>query len=171
MMLYLFDLDGTLISGYMDNPDKDYNTWHVLPRRRARLNKLKMLGHTVAIITNQGGVAYGIVSEKACSAKLDEAIGKLGLSSPRSDGGRVDPLVYCSLHHPNGKPPYNDPELAARRKPSGAMIREAIRDYPYAAAHGVLMVGDRPEDESAAKDAGVPFQWAHEFFGDEPSPQ
>jgi hypothetical protein len=26
-MLYLFDLDGTLISGYMDNPDRDYHTW------------------------------------------------------------------------------------------------------------------------------------------------
>ena len=32
-MLYAFDLDGTLISSYMDNPGKDYHTWSVLPGR------------------------------------------------------------------------------------------------------------------------------------------
>lgn len=168
-MLYLFDLDGTLITGYMDNPDKDYNVWHVLPGRWARLNKLKMQGHTIAIITNQGGVAYGLVTEEECSAKLEQAIRKLGLGNPRSSGDAADPVVYCSIHHPNGNAPYNDPELAARRKPSGAMIREAILDFPHSAARGVLMVGDRPEDEAAAKDAGVPFQWAHEFFAKEQS--
>lgn len=162
-MLYLFDLDGTLISGYMDNPDKDYNTWHVLAGRWAHLSKLKMQGHTIAIITNQGGVAFGLVTEDECSAKLSQAIQQLGLNNPRSNGS-TDPVVYCSIHHPNGKPPYNDPELAARRKPSGAMIREAILDYPHSAARGVLFVGDRPEDEAAAKDAGVDFMWSNEFF-------
>lgn len=166
-MLYLFDLDGTLISGYMDNPDKNYDAWKVLPGRRAKLNQLLMQGHTVAIITNQGGVAFGLVTEDACSAKLRQAIRALGLSSPRSSGDAPDPLVYCSIHHPDGKPPHNDPELAARRKPSGAMIREAMQDYPQAATRGVLMVGDRPEDEAAAADAGVSFQWSSGFFADE----
>lgn len=170
-MLYLFDLDNTLISGYMDNPDKNYDAWKVLPGRRTRLNQLLMQGHKVAIITNQGGVAFGLVSERACDAKLNQAVRALGLSNPRSGGDAPDPLIYCSIHHPNGKPPYNDPVLAARRKPSGAMIREAMQDYPQAAARGVLMVGDRPEDEAAANDAGVPFQWSHEFFGDQSSPQ
>jgi phosphoglycolate phosphatase-like HAD superfamily hydrolase len=49
------------------------------------------------------------------------------------------------------------------------MIREAIADHPEASAQGVLMVGDRPEDEAAAADAGVPFQWAHAFFDESPS--
>lgn len=164
-MLYLFDLDNTLISGYMDNPDKDFNTWHVLPGRWSLLQHLKMQGHTIAIITNQGGVAYGLVTEDECSAKLDRVIRDLGLVNPRSSGDAPDPLVYCSIHHPKGKPPYNDPELAARRKPSGAMIREAMHDYPSAAARGVLMVGDRPEDEAAAKDAEVPYMDAETFFG------
>src|SRR5687767_14747564 len=81
-VLYLFDLDNTLISGYMDNPDKNYDAWKVLPGRRARLNQLLMQGHKVAIITNQGGVAFGIVSERACDAKLTQAIRALGLSNP-----------------------------------------------------------------------------------------
>lgn len=29
----------------------------------------------------------------------------------------------------------------------------------------VLFVGDRPEDEAAARDAGVRFEWADQFFG------
>lgn len=45
------------------------------------------------------------------------------------------------------------------------MIREAMAEHPGAAALGVLMVGDREEDQQAAQDAGVAFQWAHIFFG------
>ena len=52
-MLYLFDLDGTLISSYMDNPDKNYDTWEVLPGRKAMLNRLLMRGDTMCVITNQ----------------------------------------------------------------------------------------------------------------------
>jgi len=53
----------------------------------------------------------------------------------------------------------------ARRKPSGAMIREAMARYVYSASE-TLYVGDRPEDEAAARNAGVGFQWADDFFKD-----
>jgi len=36
-MLILFDLDGTLISAYMDNPDRQYHRWHILSGRRELL--------------------------------------------------------------------------------------------------------------------------------------
>jgi len=165
-MLYLFDLDGTLISGYMDNPDKNYDTWEVLPKRKAMLNKLLMRGDTICIVTNQGGVAFGYVTEDQANAKIDQALRKLGIFNPRWDGSPRPPQVYACYSDVRGAAPWNDPIDDARRKPSGAMIREAIADYPQAAALGVLMVGDRPEDEASAVDAGVPFQWAHIFFGD-----
>ncbi len=79
-MLYLFDLDGTLISSYMDTPAKQYDTWHVLPRRRAELNELRRRGDAIAIITNQGGVAHGFISEQACWNKLAQAVAALGLT-------------------------------------------------------------------------------------------
>ena len=60
---------------------------------------------------------------------------------------------------------YNQPEDAERRKPSGRMIIEAIDAHEDAAYDGVLYVGDRSEDERAALDADVSFEWATDFFG------
>lgn len=165
-MLYLFDLDGTLISGYMDTPDRNYDTWEVLPKRRAMMNRLTMRGDTICIVTNQGGVAFGFVTPEQVDAKIDAAMLRLGLVSPRWDGDPRPPQVYVCYDDVRGKAPYNNPERAKRRKPSGAMLREAVADHWQAAALGVLYVGDREEDRQAAQDAGVPFQWAHIFFGD-----
>lgn len=157
-MLYLFDLDGTLISGYMDNPDRNYDVWEVLPGRREKLTRLISQGDKVAIVTNQGGVAFGFVGEQQAWFKIYEAVRQCGLPPDMI-------RAYACFHDTRGQAPYNDPKQAARRKPSGAMIREAIDDHIDAAALGVLVVGDREEDLLAAKDAGVPFQWAHIFFG------
>lgn len=166
-MLYLFDLDGTLISGYMDNPDKDYNRWDVLPKRKAKLNQLLMRGDTVCIVTNQGGVAFGFVSEDAADAKIAAAVLALGLAQVRSDGDPPRRTVYACYHHENGTTePWDNPIMARRRKPNPDMLFEAMREHYQAAALGVLMVGDREEDEQAAQAAGVPFQWAHVFFGE-----
>jgi D-glycero-D-manno-heptose 1,7-bisphosphate phosphatase len=52
-----------------------------------------------------------------------------------------------------------------RRKPGPGMLREAMSDFE-ADPDETLYVGDRPEDEQAAKNAGVDFVWASEFFGD-----
>jgi phosphoglycolate phosphatase-like HAD superfamily hydrolase len=44
------------------------------------------------------------------------------------------------------------------------LAQYGVDETPYCAQY-VVYVGDRPEDEAAAKNAGVPFQWAAEFFG------
>lgn len=175
-MLYLFDLDGTLISGYMDRRDKDFTVWEVLPGRREYLAELLARGNTIAIVTNQGGVAFGHVTADAARGKLFAAAHALGLGNkvrivqgtpaPFIDPPETPLTIYTCFHDMRGQAPYNDPAWAARRKPSGAMIREAVREHPRAAAFGVLYVGDRPEDEAAAHDAQVAFQWAHIFFKD-----
>lgn len=164
-MLYLFDLDGTLITGYMDNPDKQYDRWEVLPGRRAKLNQLLMRGDTICIVTNQGGVAFGHVTVEQANAKLHAAQRALGLLNPRSNGDPARCTIFACYHHEEGTAGWNDPVIALRRKPSPDMILEAIDEHPEAAALGILMVGDREEDHEAARRAGVPFQWAHIFFG------
>lgn len=165
-MLYLFDLDGTLISSYMDSPDKNYNAWEVLPGRKAKLNRLLLRGDTCCIITNQGGVAFGFVTEDQADAKIDKAILLLGLAPTRWNGEPTPSTVFACYHHENGTvEPWDDAILSHRRKPNPDMLFEAIREHPHAASLGILMVGDRPEDEEAARLANVPFQWAHVFFG------
>lgn len=162
-MLYLFDMDGTLITGYMDNPGREYDQWDVLPKRKARIRELLLQGNEVCIITNQGGVAFGHVTDRQADTKIHKVLSELGLIDLRSDGDPAPARVIACYSDTRGRPPWNDPVDAARRKPSGAMIREAIARFPVAASLGVVYVGDRLEDYEAAKDAGVPFQWAHEF--------
>ena len=50
-----------------------------------------------------------------------------------------------------------------RRKPGPRMLLEAMSDFE-ALPEETLFVGDRPEDEQAARAAGIAFQWADEFF-------
>lgn len=157
-MLYLFDMDGTLISGYMDNPGKEYDVWEVLPGRSEKLAQLINRGNKVAIVTNQGGVAFGFVDEQQAWMKIYEAARRCGL---RPDETRT----YACFYDVRGITPYDDPKQAERRKPSGKMILEAMYDAAIFDPGQVLMVGDREEDRKAAQAAGVSFQWAHVFFG------
>lgn len=156
-MLYLFDLDGTLITSYMDNADRDYHHWSILPHRVEVLAKLLVEGHQLGIVTNQAGVAFGHIQEREVTERLSRVFIALGLPQ--------DTPVQASFGHAKShKPAYRTPEMLLRRKPSGQMIREHMMHYPAAAAEGVLYVGDRPEDQAAAEDAGVAFQWEHDFF-------
>ena len=49
------------------------------------------------------------------------------------------------------------------RKPEPGMLLHAIQ-YFQVGLEETLFVGDRPEDEKAAKAAGVDFMWANDFF-------
>ena len=157
-MLYLFDLDGTILRAYLDLPDKNYHHVEVLPGRQEKLAALRKDGHTLGIVTNQGGIAFGYNTEADFWSKLHKVLQTLGLS-PELVGVSV-----CFSDPRSKNPAYNDALDCARRKPSGAMIRERMAAQPVAAHEGVIYVGDRPEDEQAAQDAGVPFAWADAFF-------
>jgi D-glycero-D-manno-heptose 1,7-bisphosphate phosphatase len=159
--LYIFDLDGTLIEGYI-NPPQPFERVEPLPQRAAKLAALRADGHIIAIATNQGGVAFGYNSEKDVRAKFARALEALGLPDNTH-------IAFCFSDARSKDARYNKPEDVARRKPSGAMLREIMAAFPDAAAKGVFYVGDRPEDQAAAADAGVPFMWAADFFGDVPN--
>lgn len=152
-MLYLFDLDGTLISSYMDNPDKAYDRWDVLPGRRDKITALRAAGHHCHVVSNQAGVAFGHITEQAARDKLSAACVAAGLDS----------LAWrACFDHPQATDlAYRRPSELRRRKPHGAMIREWQDLYP---GLPTLFIGDRPEDEQAADDAEVPFRWADAFF-------
>jgi D-glycero-D-manno-heptose 1,7-bisphosphate phosphatase len=174
-VLYLFDLDDTLISGYMGNPDKVYTRWEVLPGRALRLRWLREHGHDVGIVTNQAGVAFGHITPADVYAKLQQVAAALGLGRLFVYSGDSAPLqlhdgepwvcvAVCFAH-----PAATLPAFATgteRRKPSGAMILELLGPCGDYSPDEVLYVGDREEDMQAARDADVRFQWAHIFFKD-----
>lgn len=173
---YLFDLDCTLIRGYMDRPDRDFDAVELLPGVAERWEYLRWnTGNNLAIVSNQSGVAFGYQTEEQVVEKFRKVAAALGYGwiEVWSGGGKPLELASGATHAPSvltffvcyhdtrGQAPYNDPLQAARRKPSGMMIREAAAADP---SDDVLFIGDRPEDEAAARDAGVGFQWAKDFF-------
>ncbi len=153
--LFIFDLDGTLISSYMDTPNRRYAAWQVLPGRTEMLRTLREQGHRVAIAINQAGVAFGHVTESQVARKIDAVLAALDLPADT-------PVAVC-VTHPHAKAyRYRNPAELARRKPSGTMLRELMETVGI--HEGVVYIGDQPDDRRAARDARVSFRLANDFF-------
>lgn len=119
-------------------------------------------GYLIFGITNQGGIAYGIKSPEEDQDILDATL-HLFDKHPFH-------IVRTCYHHPEGRvEPYNHRSLL--RKPEIGMLvlcevdaweKGYIVDW-----EGSLFVGDRQEDKLCAKNAGIAFRWADDFFGRE----
>jgi len=153
--LIIFDVDGTLTetkSGQTFRQAAD--DWKWLPRRVMKLNQLIGGGTRVAFASNQGGVAFGYL-------KQDDILRQLARMA-YSVGAPAGSLYICYTH-PKATIEQYRAEDDYRRKPGPGMLFEAMADFE-ANPDETLYVGDRPEDEEAAKNAGCAFMWADEFF-------
>ncbi len=159
-VLYL-DLDGTVRQGKDDALGRFVNGPEdvvVFPEAVEMMRRWKAGGGRIVAVSNQGGVALGIVSMENVVAAMAE--------THRQAGGLFDKITWCR-HHPDA----DHPEMARCwcRKPSPGLIIEAANNLaahysgefypPYMG----LMVGDRPEDEQCAALAGLDFQWAADW--------
>jgi D-glycero-D-manno-heptose 1,7-bisphosphate phosphatase len=107
----------------------------------------------LVVVTNQGGVAYGYLSECQAWQVHQAVLQRLLVDVDRS---------YLCPHHPDGsiaEYTFDCPN----RKPAPGAILEALTLYG-AKAQDCLMVGDQESDRAAAEGAGVPFAWAEDFF-------
>ena len=157
--LILFDVDGTLVEPVIGEKfRKTADDWRWIKRiadRRAHLLALKSDGVAVAIVTNQGGVAFGILAE----ADIDQAI------HATAQEAEVE-HVYICYWHPKGKIAQYTGE-SDMRKPNPGMLLQACKDTdtdPFDA----LMVGDMKDDQEAAANAGIAFAWAETYFDGTP---
>lgn len=153
MSLYLFDVDGTLVRPASNNTFRQTaDDWVYLPGVEAKCQQLVAAGHQIALVSNQGGVAYGIFQLADITAAIEATGAGVGAA-----------LCLLCPYHPKGKLP----EFAVdseHRKPKPGMLLEAMQRLGYAAAD-TTMVGDRDEDAQAAAAAGVSFIHANTFFG------
>jgi D-glycero-D-manno-heptose 1,7-bisphosphate phosphatase len=175
--LVIFDLDGTLITPYMENPGKEYHIWSLLPGRREKLQALYNAGVRIAIVTNQAGVAFGHISEYDVFSKIAKVMLRLGFSGQfwqlydhalgvgmhfgMRCNSNIIPIHVC-YSHPNA----SERGYVAgheRRKPAPAMLLEALSLHDTMPEHAVF-VGDRPEDSEAARAAGISYVWAPDYF-------
>jgi D-glycero-D-manno-heptose 1,7-bisphosphate phosphatase len=159
-VLYL-DIDGTVRQGKDDALGRFVNgpgdVW-VFPEAVARMWAWKAGGGRIIGVSNQGGVALGVVSMRDMAAAMVE--------TQRQCDGLFDRIAFC-MHHPNAE----HPEMARCwcRKPRPGLAIETACDLgrryadecypPYMA----LFVGDREEDRLCADALNVDFQWAAEW--------
>ena len=156
-MLIIFDKDGTLIASPGKRPANTTAEQRPLPGVVAKLASLRAAGHTLAIASNQGGVAWGFLSEREAQALVKDAAAKVG---------GVDFWRCCCYderaaarnpHNPFARP-------SPRRKPAPGMLREIMSAAGFSPAE-TFMVGDQDSDRQAAAAAGCRFLWAADFFG------
>jgi D-glycero-D-manno-heptose 1,7-bisphosphate phosphatase len=152
-VLYL-DLDGTVRKGKAElgrfvNTVADVE---VFPEAIARMTLWKARGGRVVAVSNQGGIALGIVTRGQVEAAMAE--------TQRQTGHLFDLLQACP-HHPLA----DNPAMARCwcRKPSGGAVAQAAAALAamcpgevYPASLG-LFVGDMDDDMGCARNAGLDF--------------
>src|SRR4051812_23064623 len=129
------DRDGTLIvdRDYTNNADDVA----LLPGAAAAVARLSSAGYPSIVITNQSGIARGLVSISqyhAVRRRLDDLL--------RGEGAELRDTFACP-HHPD----YTGP--CACRKPATELYERAAATYDLDLAR-CLYVGDRMRDVAAA---------------------
>jgi histidinol-phosphate phosphatase family protein len=130
----LFDRDGTLVHDVPYNGDPD--RVEPVPGAREALERLRRAGVATAVVSNQSGVARGLISAEqveAVNARLEELVGPLG------------PVFSC-LHGPD--------DGCGCRKPAPGLVRAAAAALGVAPSE-VCVVGDIGADVEAAAAAGA----------------
>ena len=132
--LVLFDRDGTLIH------DVPYNGEPELVRpvdgARAALNRLRSTGVKVGLVTNQSGVARGLLTAAQVQAVNDKVATVLG---------PFDTVQVCR-HGPS--------DGCGCRKPAPGMVKQACSDLGVSPSRCVV-IGDIGSDIEAAESAGA----------------
>lgn len=178
MKLLILDKDGTLTtpkSGekFVQHPEDQM----LLPGVAERIAAMADDGWTIAIASNQGGVAAGHKSpsdEQAEMLYLKSLLPQISLilSCPDFKGELLNELRFFSTSieappeslnngcHIERFEHWNIDGIDTFRKPSGGMLEWAIRRWYPERPKEVIFVGDRTEDQQAAAAARVRFQWA-----------
>lgn len=138
MKLLILDRDG-VINQDSDDYIKSVAEWLPLPGAVEAIAALSKAGWTIAVATNQSGLARGyfdLATLEAMHAELQRLVGERG--------GRVDAIHYC---------PHGPDDDCTCRKPLPGMI-EAIGRQFDADLRGVWLVGDSLRDLEAGLAVG-----------------
>ena len=171
-MLYIFDLDGTLVEKFGTQP---------LPNVRAHLERLETSGHKLAVASNQAGLAWRIMTKatkfpdvQSMARRFEQIARDLPplkhvpwFVSVFDSRVKLHPRQYANLTmdlvkscHTLTLRVVSDPQW---RKPMPGMLLAAGRYYNLD-PDAINFVGDYKTDAKAAAVAGIGFIWAEEFF-------
>jgi D-glycero-D-manno-heptose 1,7-bisphosphate phosphatase len=136
------DRDGTLNEdpGYISDPEKVV----LFPETGNALALLKKYGFLLIVISNQSGIARGLMTGKDVDA-VNERINNL-LSEYKV---KIDAFYYCPAH-----PDYSSEEDCECRKPSPKLLFEAVKEFNIDLQKSYF-IGDTVSDVQCGKKAGI----------------
>jgi len=114
--------------------------FEILPDAAPALAIMRDLGFTLVVVTNQRGIARGMMSEDDLN-KVHQFMNSLLTTS----GVELQSIYYC---------PHDRDDHCYCRKPAPGMILAAAKDLEID-LNSSYMVGDSASDVEAAKNAGV----------------
>ncbi|MDF3863032.1 D-glycero-beta-D-manno-heptose 1,7-bisphosphate 7-phosphatase [Pseudomonas denitrificans (nom. rej.)] len=134
MKLLILDRDG-VINQDSDAYIKSLNEWIPIPSAITAIAHLSKAGWTVAVATNQSGIArgyYDLATLESMHQRLRELVAE--------QGGELGVVVYC---------PHGPDEGCDCRKPKPGMLLQIAQHYG-ADLRGIWFVGDSRGDLDAA---------------------
>lgn len=141
----LLDRDGTICEdvGYLGSVDG----LRLLPRSAEAIVSAAEAGFQCVLITNQGGIARGVLDE----ARLDEIHDRLR-ELLAAEGARLDGIYYCP-HHPDGEVTRYRSSCECRKPRPGMLLR--ARDEMGIDLESSYLVGDHLRDIEAGNAVGA----------------
>jgi heptosyltransferase-2 len=135
------DRDGTIIQdrGYLGDPEGI----RFIPGAVEALRALQQAGFRLILVTNQAGVARGMITEADVRRVNERLQTELAAAGVRLEG------MYSCPHHPEHGPPEYRRDCDCR-KPRPGMIHQAIRDFDLDPTRSVV-IGDHVTDVALAQ--------------------
>jgi len=137
--LIILDRDG-VINYDSDNYIKSPEEWNPLPGSINAIAKLTKAGYTIAIATNQSGLARKYFTPETLSAMHVKM-----LSLITNAGGKINHIAYCP-HGPN--------DQCNCRKPKPGLVQEISNALNIPITKKTLFIGDSISDLNAALNSG-----------------
>ncbi len=139
MKLVILDRDGVVNE---DSPAyiKSVDEWHPIKGSLEAIALLNQHGFTVAVATNQSGLARGMYDETILNAIHEKM-----QNAAKALGGKIDSIFYC----PHGPDSHCD-----CRKPKPGLLHQIAAHYNVALTN-VPYIGDSYRDIEAGMNAGA----------------
>jgi D-glycero-D-manno-heptose 1,7-bisphosphate phosphatase len=139
------DRDGTINTdvGYLNHPDQ----LELIPRSALAIKLLNEAGFKTVVITNQAGIAKGLLQETL----LPEIHQRLSMLLDK-EGARIDRFYYCP-HHPEAAVEQYRMDCQCR-KPFPGLVLEAAAELGIDATRSYV-IGDKSCDIEIAHNVGA----------------
>jgi len=139
MKLVILDRDG-VVNRDSDQYIKSISEWVPLPGALEAVARLTNAGYTIAIASNQSGLARGLFDVDTLN-RIHQTL-RLCVAAL---GGRIDLIAFC---------PHGPADQCQCRKPLPGLLEEIARRFAIS-LEGVPMIGDALRDLEAARRVGA----------------